>query len=92
MSNFQIIRYKTSLDLDPIPSEKDLEEGKIYHTLQYGKGLMGSHASQMSQKERWQVIEYVKCLQKGITSPEFDSKGMLKMPAASADADSTKKI
>ena len=71
---------------------KDLEEGKIYHTLQYGKGLMGSHASQMSQKERWQVIEYVKCLQKGITSPEFDSKGMLKMPAASADADSTKKI
>lgn len=28
MSNFQIIRYKTSLDLDPIPSEKDLEEGK----------------------------------------------------------------
>jgi len=28
VSNFQIIRYKTSLDLDPIPSEKDLEEGK----------------------------------------------------------------
>jgi mono/diheme cytochrome c family protein len=42
---------------------KDLSEGKMYHTLQYGKGLMGSHASQLSQKERWLVIEYIKVLQ-----------------------------
>lgn len=42
---------------------KDLPEGKMYHTLQYGKGLMGSHASQLSQKERWLVIEYIKVLQ-----------------------------
>jgi cytochrome c553 len=45
----------------------DLPEGKMYHTLQYGKGLMGSHASQLSQKDRWLVIEYVKVLQKGDT-------------------------
>ena len=37
----------------------------MYHSLQYGKGLMGSHASQLSQKERWLIIEYVKTLQKG---------------------------
>lgn len=60
---------------------KDLEEGKMYHTLQYGKGLMGSHASQMNQKERWQILEWVKCLQKGIVSPEFDARGMLKVAA-----------
>ena len=42
---------------------KDLTEGKMYHTLQFGKGLMGSHASQLSQKERWLVIEYIKVLQ-----------------------------
>lgn len=42
---------------------KDLPEGKMYHTLQYGKGLMGSHASQLSQKERWLIIEYIKTLQ-----------------------------
>jgi len=35
----------------------------MYHTLQFGKGLMGSHASQLSQKERWLVIEYIKVLQ-----------------------------
>jgi hypothetical protein len=69
---------------------KDLEEGKMYHTLQYGKGLMGSHASQLNQKERWQVLEWVKCLQKGITAPEYDAKDMLKV-AAEAAADSTTK-
>ena len=42
---------------------KDLPEGKMYHTLQYGKGLMGSHASQLSQKERWLIIAYIKTLQ-----------------------------
>ena len=34
----------------------------MYHTLTYGKGLMGSHASQLSQKDRWLVIEYIKVL------------------------------
>ncbi len=43
----------------------DLPEGKMYHTLTFGKGLMGSHASQLSSKERWEVIEYVKVLQNG---------------------------
>ncbi len=53
----------------------DLSEGKMYHTIQYGKGLMGSHASQMSQKERWQVIQYVQVLQQGGKMPAFDEDG-----------------
>jgi hypothetical protein len=52
---------------------------------------MGSHASQLNQKERWQILEWVKCLQKGNASPEFDAKGMLKVAAAEAAADSTTK-
>jgi mono/diheme cytochrome c family protein len=43
---------------------KDLSEGKMFHTLTYGKGLMGSHASQLSKLERWTVIRYVQTLQK----------------------------
>lgn len=42
---------------------KNLPEGKIFHTLTYGKGLMGSHASQLSQEERWKVVHYVQKLQ-----------------------------
>lgn len=69
---------------------KDLPEGKMYHSIHYGKGLMGSHASQLSQLERWQIIEYVKVLQAGGKMPEFDADGnvMASAPAA-APADST---
>lgn len=39
-----------------------LPEGKIFHTLTYGKGLMGSHASVLTPEQRWKVIHYVKYL------------------------------
>ena len=38
-------------------------EGQRYHTLMYGKGLMGSYASQLNHRERWLVLAYVKALQ-----------------------------
>ena len=43
---------------------KDLTDGKIYHTMQYGINLMGSYASQLSPQERWKVVMYVHELQK----------------------------
>ena len=47
-----------------IPSYKDREltEGNIYHVIMYGKNLMGSHASQLTNTERWQVVQYVEKL------------------------------
>jgi len=42
---------------------KDLPEGKMFHTITYGKGLMGAHASQLSKSDRWKVVAYVKTLQ-----------------------------
>jgi hypothetical protein len=38
-------------------------------------------------------LEYVKCLQKGVSAPEFDSNDMLVIKAAetAAPADTTKK-
>ncbi|HNU58098.1 MAG TPA: cytochrome c [Flavobacteriales bacterium] len=44
---------------------KDLPEGKIFHVITYGKGMMGSHASQLNKEERWLVVQYVKYLQNG---------------------------
>lgn len=44
---------------------KSLPVGKMFHTITYGKGMMGSHASQLSKKDRWIVIQYVKYLQNG---------------------------
>jgi hypothetical protein len=61
----------------------------MFHSITYGKGLMGQHASQLNQLERWQIIEYVKLLQQGVTEPEFDANDMLVTQAASAPAADT---
>ena len=37
-----------------------LPEGTIFHVVTYGKGNMGSYASQLSRKQRWMVVQYVK--------------------------------
>ncbi|MDE2437069.1 MAG: cytochrome c [Sphingomonadales bacterium] len=43
---------------DPIVSV--MPEGQMFYSVAYGKNLMGSYASQMSRKQRWQVIRYIK--------------------------------
>lgn len=40
-----------------------LPEGKMFHTITYGKGIMGSHASQVNKEERWKIILYIQKLQ-----------------------------
>ncbi|MBL7939240.1 MAG: cytochrome c [Flavobacteriales bacterium] len=55
---------------------KGLPEGKIFHSLMYGKNLaMGPHASQLDKEERWLVVQYVKYLQNGgkMTAATSDS-------------------
>lgn len=41
-----------------------LSAGTIFHVQTYGKNLMGSYASQLSRKQRWQIAEYIKNKQK----------------------------
>lgn len=43
----------------PAFKDRDVTEGSIYHVIYYGRNMMGSHASQLSEKERWQVVQYV---------------------------------
>ena len=38
---------------------RTLPEGKMFHTITYGKGIMGSYASQLTPEQRWQVICYI---------------------------------
>ncbi len=44
-----------------VPSYKDrqITKGSIYHVVTYGLNSMGSHANQLSSKERWLVAEHV---------------------------------
>ena len=47
-----------------VPNYKDREitEGSIYHVIMYGRNMMGSHASQITEQERWEVVQYVEQL------------------------------
>jgi mono/diheme cytochrome c family protein len=37
-----------------------MPEGQMFYSVTYGKNLMGSYASQLSRKQRWMVIRYIK--------------------------------
>jgi hypothetical protein len=52
-----------NLVADPIVSK--MPEGQMMYSVTYGKNLMGSYASQLSTKQRWMVIHYVKSMQPG---------------------------
>lgn len=39
-------------------------DGQIYHVITAGQGVMGPYASHIPQKYRWQVVNYIRTLQK----------------------------
>ena len=43
---------------DPVVSV--MPEGQMFYSVAYGKNMMGSYASQLSRKQRWMVIRYIK--------------------------------
>jgi mono/diheme cytochrome c family protein len=47
-----------NLMADPVVSI--MPEGQMFYSVQYGKNTMGSYASQLSRKQRWMVIRYIK--------------------------------
>lgn len=66
---------------DPIVSV--MPAGQMFYSVAYGKNLMGSYASQLSRKQRWQVIAYIKAKQQASKAKAA--------PAPAADATATTK-
>ena len=71
--------------LPPAYSSLKISEGKIFHSITYGKNMMGQHASQLNQEERWKLVYFVQKLQNAgkvgaagsdsVTVEQFDAKG-----------------
>ena len=40
-----------------------MADGTMFHSIFYGKNNMGSYASQLSRKQRWQLVQYIRTLQ-----------------------------
>lgn len=47
------------------PAYVSMPIGQMFYSVTYGKGQMGSYASQLSSTQRWMVVQYVKNQQKG---------------------------
>lgn len=52
----------------PVPAYTDrlptISEGQMYHSITWGKNLMGGYASQLNAEERWQLVYYIQKLGK----------------------------
>lgn len=44
---------------------KALSDGKMFHAITYGRGQMGSYASQVHPEQRWWIINYIRSKQNG---------------------------
>jgi mono/diheme cytochrome c family protein len=61
--------------------------GTMFHSVTYGKGNMGSYASQLTRKQRWMVIQYVKHHQLAGAAPAAAGDSTAN---AATESDSTK--
>lgn len=50
-----------------------LPVGTMFHVATYGKGNMGSYASQLNKKQRWMVVQYIKSQQLKESAAKSDS-------------------
>jgi mono/diheme cytochrome c family protein len=67
---------------------KTLPEGKMFHTVHFGKNMMGPHNSLLTATQRWKIVMYVQTLQTlAGTSTAVDSS---KSTTAEASAKKTK--
>ena len=63
---------------------KALPEGTMFHSITYGKGQMGSYASQLNTKQRWMVISYIRGKQGGGAGTMTDTTGVAKTDTTAA--------
>lgn len=49
-------------------------EGRFYHSIMYGKNMMGSYADKLSYEERWDVIHYIRSLQANSKKLKYSEK------------------
>ncbi|GIL17825.1 MAG: cytochrome c [Oligoflexia bacterium] len=60
------VQAKYPFPIPPLLSDKvrTWPDGHIYHVITMGQGVMGPYASHVPQAYRWQVVNYIRYLQK----------------------------
>ncbi len=73
----------------PSYADRDINAGTIFHVVTYGKGVMGSHASQLTPKERWMVTDHVLKLKAELSGGAAPAPAEAKMDTTAAVTDTT---
>jgi mono/diheme cytochrome c family protein len=60
-------------------------DGRIFYVMTYGQGNMGSYASQLTRKQRWMIVHYIRSLQPKMAAT------VVSAPAPKADSAVAKK-
>jgi mono/diheme cytochrome c family protein len=72
------------------PLMKAMPDGQYFHSVTYGKGMMGSYASQLSTEQRWMIIHYIREKQ-GAVGGSSAGKDTTAAASPAAAMDTTKK-
>jgi len=67
-----------NLIADPVVAK--MPDGQMFYSITYGKNAMGSYASQLSTRQRWMIIHYIK-----------EKQGLANSKPAAADSSATAK-
>ncbi len=76
-----------NLVADPVVSK--MPDGQMFYSITYGKNGMGSYASQITTRQRWMIIHYIKVQQAAKTAAAKPAAG--DSTGAKAKTDSTAK-
>jgi mono/diheme cytochrome c family protein len=52
----------------------DFPDGKIHHAIIMGKNAMPSYAADLTERERWAAVHYVRVLQRAMNAKDEDLK------------------
>lgn len=53
---------------------RDWTDGQIYHVITVGQNSMPAYASQVPVRERWEIVHYIRALQRAMNAKEEDMK------------------
>ncbi len=65
---------------------KTMNDGHIYHVIQWGRNRMMPHGSQVNPEERWKIAMYVRVLQQNNDPADLPKLVKAAAPAATTDA------
>jgi mono/diheme cytochrome c family protein len=61
-----------------LPAYVEMKDGTMFHSITYGKNLMGGYASQVTRAQRWMIIKYIRSMQPKPAGAKSDTTAIAK--------------